>query len=227
VSGRTPGRRRYGQFCGLAAALDQLGERWSLLVIRELLLGPARFGDILRNLPGIGPKLLTDRLRSLVANGVVEAVPVDSDGRGRAYGLTESGAELREPVLAMARWGLRFLDREDAGGVARGEWGFLAVQAMARGDRVDAVEEDYEFLIGAEQFHLALSGGRATAHRGPARRPAIRVVSDPQTFVAVGAGLVEPLAAAGAGRLTIDGDPAAVRRCIAMLGLSLPSFDPA
>jgi DNA-binding HxlR family transcriptional regulator len=215
-------RRHYGQFCGLAAGLDIVGERWTLLIVRELLLAPARFSEIADNLPGIGPNLLSDRLRSLTARGLIEAAPVPGDGRGKQYRLTALGEQLREPLLELARWGMAFLSEKDAGGISRGAWGFLAVQAMIHRQDVPRVEESYEFRVDQDLFHVRLSQGKAIAVRGPAADPAIVVHTDATTFVKIGAELLNPLDALVSGALRIDGDPAAAQRCTRLLGLSNP-----
>src|ERR1041384_4723525 len=115
------GKRDYGQFCGLAAGLNIVGERWTFLIVRELMISPVRFNEMIENLPGIGPNLLSERLRTLVEHGVIEQFPVPGDARGRLYQLTELGRELRGPLLALARWGMGFLGEED-GGAVRAEW---------------------------------------------------------------------------------------------------------
>ena len=213
-------KRHYGQFCGLAAGLDIVGERWTLLIIRELLLAPARFSEIADNLPGIGPNLLSDRLRSLSERGLIEAAPVPGDGRGKQYRLTDLGEQLREPLLQLARWGMSFLSEKDVGGISRGAWGFLAVQAMMHGQEAPDVSETYEFRVDEDVFHIKLSGGRATAVRGPATDPAIVVHTDATTFVKIGAEMLSPFDALVSGALRIDGDPAAAQRCTRLLGLS-------
>ncbi len=213
-------KRHYGQFCGLAAGLDIVGERWTLLIIRELLLAPARFSEIADNLPGIGPNLLSDRLRSLSERGLIEAAPVPGDGRGKQYRLTDLGEQLREPLLQLARWGMSFLSEKDVGGISRGAWGFLAVQAMMHGQEVPDVSETYEFRVDQDVFHIRLSGGRATAVRGPATDPTIVVHTDATTFVKIGAEMLSPFDALVSGALRIDGDPAAAQRCTRLLGLS-------
>jgi DNA-binding HxlR family transcriptional regulator len=215
-------KRHYGQFCGLAAGLDIVGERWTLLIIRELLLAPARFSEIADNLPGIGPNLLSDRLRSLSERGVIEAAPVPGDGRGKQYRLTRLGEQLREPLLQLARWGMSFLSEKDLGGLSRGAWGFLAVQAMIHGQEVPDVVESYEFRLDGDAFHLMLAGGRAHALRGPAVNPAIVVHTDATTFVKIGADLLSPFDALVSGALRIDGDPSAAQRATRLLGLSTP-----
>ncbi|MGX2993260.1 winged helix-turn-helix transcriptional regulator [Streptomyces sp. JNUCC 64] len=214
------GKRNYAQFCGLAAGLNVIGERWALLIVRELLIGPARFNEILANLPGLGPNLLSDRLRALTEHGVIEASGVRGDGRGKRYRLTPRGEELREPVLALARWGMPFLTEEDAvGGATRASWGFLAVQSMINGRRVPAVAESYEFRVAEEVFHIEVRDGAAVTRRGAATGPALVVTTDAETFVRIGAEMRTPFEALLSGRLRIDGEPDAVQRCVEFLGL--------
>ncbi|WP_175412694.1 winged helix-turn-helix transcriptional regulator [Streptomyces sp. TRM64462] len=214
-------RREYGQFCGLAAGLDVVGERWTLLIVRELLIGPARFKSLLENLPGIGPNLLTDRLRMLVEQGLVEQTSVADDGRARLYRLTETGQELREPVLALARWGLKFLDESDTTGATRAEWGFLAVQALIVEDAIPQVDEVYEFKVSDQTFQILVRGGRVSFERGSVAEPALTIECDASTFVQVGARMVSPFQAIATGDVRIKGDdPEAVLRCSLMLGLS-------
>jgi DNA-binding HxlR family transcriptional regulator len=214
-------RRQYGQFCGLAAALDIVGERWTLLVVRELLIGPARFNDLLNNLPGIGPNLLTARLQTLQSAGLVAQLRVSGDGRGRLYALTERGNELRDAVLALAHWGMRVLGEEDAKrDECRADWGFLAVQAMIRDADVPDIDEVYEFRIDDRIFHITVRHGTATAERGPGKEPALVAHTDATTFVKIGAQLVSPLAAVLVGDLKITGDAEAIQRCTALLGLT-------
>lgn len=99
--------KSYGQNCTLVFALDLLGERWTLLVIRELLPGPRRFSTLIDNLKGIGPNLLSARLKSLSENGIVERVQMPSCVRGEAWGLTAIGRELEPAVVHLAAWGHR------------------------------------------------------------------------------------------------------------------------
>ena len=128
--------RSYGQVCGVARSLDLLGERWTMLVIRELLLGPKRFGALAGALPGIGPNLLSARLATLREAGLVERVDLPPPAAVSAYALTERGEGLREPVESLAIWGLDLLepDRQLADGdLARGSW--LASSLAAQSPR--------------------------------------------------------------------------------------------
>jgi DNA-binding HxlR family transcriptional regulator len=104
------GRREYGQPCSLASALDQIGERWSLLVVRELLLGPLRFSELARAVGGAPTDVLTRRLRDLEDSGIVRRRELEAPASGTAYELTALGRELERPLLELGRWGLNFQD---------------------------------------------------------------------------------------------------------------------
>ena len=108
--------KSYEQYCPVACALDVVGDRWTLLVLRELALGPQRFTDLRRQLVGIPPKLLVERLDTLQAHGLVErrAVP---DGSRQVYALTEDGEAVREPLRALARFGIKFLPGDTPAGL--------------------------------------------------------------------------------------------------------------
>jgi DNA-binding HxlR family transcriptional regulator len=212
-------RRRYGQFCGLASALDALGERWTLLIVRELLLGPLRFTELSANLPGLGPNLLAERLRGLVELGVVQRCAVAGDARGKLYELTALGEQLRRPIVDLARWGLGFVEPEDAG-VNRAEWGLLALRTMIRPDVVAPVEESYEIRLDERTFHIAVADSAARVYRGPAAAAAVEITADARTFVEIGARTLNPFQAVVSGRLKMTGAPEAISRCVRLLGLN-------
>ena len=211
-------RRNYGQYCGLAAALDILGERWTLLIVRELLTGPCRYNELLANLPGIGTNLLADRLKFLTEVGVVRQRPQEGS-RARTYELTEQGESLREAVLALARWGLGTLGTPDAEEFVRPRWGALAVEAMID-PRAAGPDEQYEFRLDDEVFYVNVEGGRVKVAHGKApQEPALVVHTDAVTFVEIGAGRLNPLEATLTKRVVMEGDEDAVLRCSRLLGL--------
>src|ERR671931_822973 len=109
-----PTKRTYGDRCGVARALDLVGERWALLVVRELLLGPKRFTDLRAGLPQVGPDVLSARLRELEASGVVYRDKLPPPAAAQVYGLTERGRALEPVVLELGRWGSRAPRAEDA-----------------------------------------------------------------------------------------------------------------
>jgi DNA-binding HxlR family transcriptional regulator len=104
-----PSRRSYDQYCAMARALDVIGDRWTLLLVRDLLVGPKRYGDLLEGLPGIGTNLLAARLRELEAAGIVERRVLPPPAGSAVYELTEAGQALEPVAFALGRWGTRFL----------------------------------------------------------------------------------------------------------------------
>jgi DNA-binding HxlR family transcriptional regulator len=127
--------RSYGQYCGLARALDVVGDRWNLLIVRQLLIAPARYRELLDGLPGVATNLLTDRLRDLEAAGVVER-RLAEEGNAIVYTLTPWGAELREPVESLIRWSTPLMTRGPGGDRFHAEWLAVALRALLAGKAV-------------------------------------------------------------------------------------------
>jgi DNA-binding HxlR family transcriptional regulator len=220
-------RRQYHQACGIAAGLDVIGERWTLLVIREMLVGSARFNDLLTNLEGIGPNLLSARLKSLQESGLVAQRPVTGDGRGREYVLTQRGEALRPMVLELARWGLGLIHTEDVDtATSRPEWSVLAVESMALGRRLpEDVTETYQFDVSGSTFYLRVVEGVPSVSRqaDPDDVPVLRIAAETQTFLRIGARLISPLTAMFSGAISVSGDPDAFERCGYLLELTSES----
>src|SRR5437764_1690175 len=128
--------RNYGQYCGLARALDVVGDRWNLLIVRQLLVAPARYRELLDGLPGVATNLLADRLRDLETAGVVER-RLAGEGNAIVYALTPWGARLREPIEGFVRWSTPLMVRGPEGDRFRGEWLVVALPALL-GGRVTA-----------------------------------------------------------------------------------------
>jgi DNA-binding HxlR family transcriptional regulator len=212
-------RRTYHQFCGFASALDVIGERWTLLIIRELLMGPRRYSDLLADLPGLGTNLLAERLKFLVDKGVIAQTGMRDAGSRLGYRLTETGEALRPIVLGLARWGMDFVGDIGAEDTVRPHWGFLAVEAMIDQAKAPDADERYEFIVDDQVFHIDVRGGVARAVYGPAEEPVMTATTDAATFVQIGSGRLTPLVAMVTGRLTLQGDINAVLRCCELLGL--------
>jgi DNA-binding HxlR family transcriptional regulator len=123
--------RSYGQFCGLARTLDVVGDRWSLLIVRELLLGPMRYGELLASLGGIATNLLADRLRSLESSGVIERQLGETSGV--RYALTPWGGQLREAIEALIRWSFPLMASGPGGDAMQPRWLAAALPALLRG----------------------------------------------------------------------------------------------
>src|SRR5918998_5685030 len=121
-------KRSYNQYCAVARALDIVGERWTLLVVRELLTGPKRFKDLSEGLPGIGTTLLTARLKDLEGHGIVRRATLAPPAGSRVYELTDLGRSLEQVVIALSRWGLKLLDAPRREEVSRPAWAMVALQ---------------------------------------------------------------------------------------------------
>ena len=126
--------RSYGQYCGLARALDVVGDRWNLLIVRQLLMGPGRYRELLDGLPGVATNLLSDRLRDLEAAGVIERRPA-ATGNAVVYALTPWGAELREPIEGLIRWSTPLMVSGPGGDPFRPEWLAVALPALIESGR--------------------------------------------------------------------------------------------
>jgi DNA-binding HxlR family transcriptional regulator len=124
--------RSYGQYCGLARALDVVGDRWNLLIVRQLLMAPARYRDLVDGLPGMATNLLADRLRDLESAGVVERRLADKDN-AIVYALTPWGAQLREPIESLIRWSTPLMVRGPDGQRFRADWLVVALPALLAG----------------------------------------------------------------------------------------------
>jgi len=213
-------RRTYDQECGLAFALDVVGERWTLLIIRELLLRARRYKELLEALPGIGTNLLADRLTSLTEAGLIEAI--EPDRRTSGYALTELGETLREPILGLARFGLEVgaAQPRAADSVTRASWAVLAIEAMVSDERASTVDETYQFEVGDEVFHVAVRDGQARTVPGPARNPALTVATDATTFFELGLRRLDPIEAVVGGAVRVNGTASAMPRCLRLIGLA-------
>jgi DNA-binding HxlR family transcriptional regulator len=181
--------RAYDQFCGLAHALDVLGERWTLLIVRELILGPRRYGELQAALPGIGTNLLAARLKSLEANGIVQRTTLPPPANVAVYELTESGAELRPLVGGLALWGLRLLGEEPGDEHVRASWLALSMLAAGRTRGWRGAEAVVEVNVEGERLHFRLAPDGVTVGEGaPLRAADVRLSCDRRTFLALATG---------------------------------------
>jgi DNA-binding HxlR family transcriptional regulator len=200
--------------CPIARSLDVIGERWSLLIARELLLGPKRFKDLLSELPAMGTNRLSDRLKTLEASGIVAKAMLPPPGEAHVYVLTELGERLRRPVVSLAQWGvgLPLNDRLDLS-TARGILLALVRCETAPPQLTRGIRETYDFTIGAERFHILVENDRALPRSGPSPVTAdVTIDCDVQTLLLLGAGALTPMQARRQRAAHIDGTTDAVRR---------------
>lgn len=209
-----PTSRTYGQVCPLARAMDLLGERWTVLIVRELLLGPKRFKDLLERMPTIGPNRLTSRLRGLGEHGIVRRTTLPAPAGVSAYELTEFGEGLRAPLVSLGLWALGAppLDGADPETI-RAELIALSVSGVASPADLAGGRELYDLHIGDEQFHLQVGEGQMLPRSGPAPVPPdVELICDLPTFIDLVLGNRTAEDAIESGALTTGGDPRATRR---------------
>ncbi len=207
--------RQYNQFCALARALDVVGERWTLLIVRELLLGPRRFTELVRALPGIGRNLLAARMRELEEVGLVEK-------RAPGYHLTARGRALEETLFALTRWEMEEMRFPGPDDELRAGWYVLAMRAGFRPDDARDLDETYELRLDGETFTLGARDGRAEAARASANDPAAVLETDLGSFLGIATGLDDLTAAVNDGRARVTGSRAALRRGLRVFALPAP-----
>ncbi len=205
-------RRTFDQNCPVARALEVVGERWSLLIARELLLGPKRYTDIRQALPGMWTNLLADRLRQLEEAGVIEQVGLPPPAARTVYQLTARGRELEPVLLGLGRWGIPLLPSRKAEDPPLSTTVLLGFRAFFRPTAAAKIEERYELRIGGEPFTAIVQRGRLEIHSGPADGPAATLHADPAGLLDVRFGRVDVGTAIEKGALRFDGPVASIRR---------------
>jgi DNA-binding HxlR family transcriptional regulator len=207
--------KSYGQFCGLARALDVVGDRWTLLIVRELLIGPARFGQLRAGLNTIATNLLADRLKDLETHGVIER-RLANDVNAIVYALTPWGQQLREPVDALIRWSEPLMSRGRSDDSFDPRWLVPALKALLANRRAEPsatvvvlVENTaVEVTIDADGPHVSLADKAAGGDEAVLR-------TTPEEVLAMAAGVISPdqVIASKAGHA---GDPATIHAVFAM-----------
>ena len=186
--------KRYGQYCPVAHALDQVGDRWELLIVRELMLGQRRYTDLADALPGIGSNILTSRLRDLEAAGIVRKTKLPPPWAVTVYELTARGRELDAVLRSLAQWGARSLGAPDAGDC----WSMYAVHVRFRPEA--AMDGVYEIrFIDGETISLRVEQGALVAMKLPAEQPDLVVEAQPEALHALIQGTASMQASLGDG----------------------------
>jgi DNA-binding HxlR family transcriptional regulator len=203
--------RTYRDGCSSAHALDLVGERWALLIVRDLLFGPKRFTDLHAGLPQGSPNVLTQRLRDLEDSGIVRRRKLPPPASTMVYELTEWGAELEPILLGLQRWGA-------ASPSWRGEIpvscdaAMLALKNAFNPHAAAELEAQIEVRFDSETFGVTIRGDTINIRRGATEHPDATVQTDPTTLEHVAFGLLSLKAAERAGELRVDGDGGLVER---------------
>ena len=209
--------RSYNQYCGLAYALDIVGERWTLLIVRELLPGPRRYKDLIEGLPGISTNLLSERLKSLEQQGILCRRVLPPPSGSTVYELTPTGQALETAVLELGKWGSRFLPAS-LDGIALPCLGTitLALKAFFHTEQARGVDETYELRFGNEALQVRIKDGELHVQHGEAPQPDAVFHADMQSFLALFTGQIQPDEAIAGGLIQIEGDPDALRQFLSV-----------
>ncbi|WP_341358431.1 helix-turn-helix domain-containing protein [Georgenia sp. M64] len=201
--------RTYGQYCGVVTALELVGERWALLIVRDLLVGPRRYSDLKAGLPRIPTNILATRLKELQAAGVVRRVPL---AHGLVYDLTEYGRGLEDVVLALGRWGFRAMGEPGADDVVTPDSMTMAFRTAFRPAAAAGWVGTFVVHVGDVVLTLTVDDGDLTVTRGPTDGAALTFAAGPAIREVI-AGRVSPDDAVRTGVVhVLDGDPAALTR---------------
>jgi DNA-binding HxlR family transcriptional regulator len=214
--------RTYGDGCGIAHALDLVGERWALLVVRELLLGPKRFTDLRDGLPNASPNVLSQRLRELEAADIVRRRKLPPPAAAWVYELTDWGRDLKPIAIALGTWALRSPSFPDDAPVGTDSV-ILALGTFFDADAADGLNAAYELRLGEQTFHVQVADGAIDVDRGSADHPDAIIQTDPDALSAVVWERRDLADALGAGEIAIEGDQRAVSRFLELFPRPRPA----
>jgi DNA-binding HxlR family transcriptional regulator len=215
-------KRSYGEACRFAYALDVVGERWALLVVRELLLGPKRFTDLRAGLPHASSNILSERLRDLEHGGVIQRRKLPPPAASSVYELTEWGRELEPIVTKLGAWGARSPIPPDSQEIGPDSV-ILALRSLFDEEAAGELTATYELRIGESRFRVEIADGRLELGRGAAGDPAAAVtLADAPTLAAILAGQLPLDEALAAGAAQLEGSKQAAKRFLRLFPMPEP-----
>jgi DNA-binding HxlR family transcriptional regulator len=217
--------RGYGQYCGLARALDLVGGRWSLLIVRELLTGPKRFSELEQGLHGVATNVLSSRLRELEEAGLVRRSLSAAASSSVVYGLTPYGLELEGPVVHLGLWGSKSLGKPEKDDFFSTGALAIALRGAFRPERVKGDELVFEIRFGDRSLFVSVSDGQASFPPEPPSEPRVVLETAPEVFAGLLAGSVDIDSAVAAGRVGLEGPKRKARRFFEIF--RLPAREPA
>jgi len=205
--------RGYGQFCGLARAAELVGERWTLLILRDLLVGAHRFTDLARSLRGIPTNVLAERLKELEAAGVVRRRILDRPARGIAYELTPYGRELEDAIVHLGSWGAKTLGEPREGETVSHESLVMALRTTFQRDAAAGVHAGFELRFGEIVIHASVADGTIAAGVGPLPSADLVIQAD-HALKALLARELSPADAIENGSVRLMGDPTLLEKFV-------------
>lgn len=215
-------KRSYGEACRFAYALDVVGERWALLVVRELLLGPKRFTDLRAGLPHASSNILSERLRDLEHGGVIQRRKLPPPAASTVYELTEWGRELEPIVTKLGAWGARSPIPPDSQEIGPDSI-VLALRSLFDAEAAGEMDAAYELRLGEQRFRIRVANGELKLGRGGVEEPVARIAfADAPTFAAVLAGRLPLDQALTSGAAELDGSKQATKRFLRLFPMPEP-----
>jgi DNA-binding HxlR family transcriptional regulator len=197
-------KRSYGQFCGIARALEIVGERWAFLIVRDLLGGPKRYTDLRRGLKRIPTNILATRLRELEENGVIQRRLLPRPSSSVVYELTPHGRELEDVLLRLGRWGAKSLPVPDEG-PRYVDPAFRALRSAFRPEAAADLEAGFEIRFGAFIIHASVDRGAVTVDEGPLDSPDL-IIDARGSITPLLMGLESAEDSLQSGRIAVSGD---------------------
>lgn len=216
-------KRSYGDACGIARALDVVGERWALMVVRELLLGPKRFTDLRAGLPHVSPDVLAQRLRDLEQAGVVQHRRLPPPYGSQVYELTASGRALEPALIALGRWGGAYAPPPQDDMCMSLDAHILSLRTLFDTERAGDFEARVELRLGEERFHVVIADGAVEADRGALPDADAVIEADPTMLLEVLHGHRRLADALAAETIRIAGDKRKAKRFMTLFPLPLPA----
>jgi DNA-binding HxlR family transcriptional regulator len=211
-------RRTYDDGCAAAHALDLVGERWALLVVRELLLGPKRFTDLRAGMSKASPNVLAQRLRGLEEAGIVRRRRLPPPAASKIYELTDWGEELEPIIIRLGRWGARSPLRADDAPLGVDSL-ILSFRTMFDPGAAEGLEASYELRMGEDRFRAEVTGGSFEVERGGAERPDATIEAGSATLAGLVYGDLSLAEALRSGDVKVEGDQGAVERFLTLFPL--------
>ncbi|MDB5803048.1 MAG: transcriptional regulator [Betaproteobacteria bacterium] len=216
------GKRSYEDACAASHALDLVGERWALLVARELVLGPKRFSDLRSGLPGISPNVLTQRLQEMEQASILKRRKLAPPAGGWVYELTDWGRGLEDVIMALGRWGVRS-PQLPIGPAISVDGLVLSFRTMFDSKAAAGFKAALELHFGDDVFHAEVAGPRFNIERGAARRADVSVEVDPNLLAGLTYGGVDLAATLRSGALPLTGDKAVFKRFLTLFPMPAPA----
>ena len=208
----------YQQYCSLATSLDMIGDRWTLLIVFELMMGAQRYSDLLEHLPGIGTNLLAARLKRLQEAGLVEKETLPPPAASTVYVLTETGQGLRPTVISLATWGMQFMEPPEPGEVSLRD--VVRRRSLMFGTRCDPdVDDLVELSVDGDRIGIRIRGDVMTIEDGSLKEANARIELDTRSMFDVITSPEKDAAEYGLEKATVDGDHEVALRMLRTLNL--------